>query len=67
MLKQRRIIYFLMTSAYDTSGGKAVVNPPLRDKENHDVLFAAIHDNIIDTIGSDHAPHTIEEKAKTLW
>lgn len=55
---------FFDTTTYATHAGKAVVNPPLRDKENHDVLFAAIRDNIIDTIGSDHAPHTIEEKEK---
>lgn len=55
---------FFDTSAYDVLGGKAVVNPPLRDKKNRDVLFSAIHEGIIDTIGSDHAPHTLEEKSK---
>lgn len=53
---------FFDTSAYATLCGKAVVNPPLRDKKNHDILFAAIHEKIIDTIGSDHAPHTLDEK-----
>lgn len=55
---------FFDTSAYDTLAGKAVVNPPLRDASHHPVLLAAIHDRIIDTIGSDHAPHTLEEKSK---
>jgi dihydroorotase len=55
---------FFDTSAYDVLGGKAVVNPPLRDKKNREVLFSAIHEKIIDTIGSDHAPHTVEEKSK---
>jgi len=55
---------FFDTSAYDTLAGKAVVNPPLRDASHHPVLLAAIHDNIIDTIGSDHAPHTLEEKSR---
>lgn len=55
---------FFDTSAYATLQGKAVVNPPLRDKKNHAFLFAAIHENIIDTIGSDHAPHTLEEKSQ---
>jgi dihydroorotase len=55
---------FFDVSAYDTLGGKAVVNPPLRDKRHRADLFAAIHDGVIDTIGSDHAPHTLEEKAK---
>ncbi|MBX3708479.1 MAG: dihydroorotase [Gammaproteobacteria bacterium] len=55
---------FFDTSAYETLGGRAVVNPPLRDKSNHEALFAAIHDKTIDTIGSDHAPHTLDEKSK---
>jgi dihydroorotase len=55
---------FFDTSAYDTLAGKAVVNPPLRDAVNRDVLFTAIHENVIDTIGSDHAPHTLEEKSR---
>lgn len=55
---------FLDTRAYESMGGKAVVNPPLRDPSHHEVLLKAIHENVIDTIGSDHAPHTIEEKSK---
>lgn len=55
---------FFDTSAYESLDGKAVVNPPLRDKSNHEALFSAIHDKIIDTIGSDHAPHTLDEKSK---
>ena len=55
---------FFDTTAYDLLAGKAVVNPPLRDKKHHAVLFDAIHTGVIDTIGSDHAPHTLEEKAK---
>lgn len=55
---------FFNTSAYQTLGGKAVVNPPLRDIKHKEHLFAAIHEKVIDTIGSDHAPHTLDEKAK---
>jgi dihydroorotase len=53
---------FFDEAAYAVLGGKAVVNPPLREKKHRDVLFSAIHEKIIDTIGSDHAPHTLEEK-----
>lgn len=53
---------FLDESAYQTLHGKAVVNPPLRLLENRISLFSAIHEGIIDTIGSDHAPHTLAEK-----
>lgn len=55
---------FFDTAAYDTLGGKAVVNPPLREAMHHEILFAAIHDKVIDTVGSDHAPHTLEEKSR---
>ncbi|HEX2548851.1 MAG TPA: dihydroorotase [Gammaproteobacteria bacterium] len=55
---------FLDASSYDILAGKAVVNPPLRNVENHAALFTAIHEGVIDTIGSDHAPHTLSEKSK---
>lgn len=55
---------FLDETAYDTLHGKAVVNPPLRLHHNQIELFNAIHEGTIDTIGSDHAPHTSSEKAR---
>ena len=55
---------FFDTNAYATLHGKAVVNPPLRDRMHRDILFSAIREGVIDTIGSDHAPHTIEEKSQ---
>ncbi len=55
---------FLNENAYQHLQGKAVVNPPLRAEEHNIALFDAIQAGIIDTIGSDHAPHTVSEKAK---
>lgn len=54
---------FLDDSFYETLQGKAQVNPPLRTKKHHLALLDGIHQGIIDTIGSDHAPHTLEEKS----
>ncbi len=51
---------FLSTSLYDKMGTRALVNPPLR--EDSAPLWEAIQDQTIDTIGTDHAPHTLEEK-----
>ncbi len=51
---------FLNTSLYEKMGSRALVNPPLR--EENTPLWKAIHDQTIDTIGTDHAPHTLEEK-----
>lgn len=54
--------FFLDTSAYTTLKGRACVNPPLRDASQRAAILNAIKEGVIDTIGSDHAPHTLEEK-----
>ncbi len=38
------------------------MNPPLRSKEHYDRLWDAVDESLVSTIGSDHAPHTKEEK-----
>ena len=38
------------------------VNPPIREKEDVDYIIKAIKNNVIDCIGTDHAPHTEEDK-----
>jgi dihydroorotase len=43
--------------AYETLGGYAVMNPPIRDARHHEAAWAAVRDGTIDCIGSDHAPH----------
>jgi len=40
------------------------VNPPIREKEDVDAIIQAIKLGMVDTIGTDHAPHTAEEKKK---
>ena len=47
---------------YDKLKTYAQMNPPLRTKEHHDRLWVAIKNNIVDVLGSDHAPHTKENK-----
>ena len=49
---------------YDKLGTYAQMNPPLRTKEHYDRLWVAIKNNIVDVLGSDHAPHTKENKDK---
>jgi dihydroorotase len=53
---------FLSEEDYATLGTFAQMNPPLRSKEDQEALWEGISDGTIDTIGTDHAPHTIEEK-----
>jgi dihydroorotase len=55
---------FLTTKDYSRWGTKVQMNPPLRSQENVDALWQALNEGVIDTIGSDHAPHTLEEKAR---
>ena len=47
---------------YNQLGTYAQMNPPLRAKEHYDKLWNAIKNDIVDVLGSDHAPHTKEEK-----
>jgi len=45
-------------------GNYAKTNPPLRDRKNH-LSLNYLHE--IDIIGTDHAPHTLEEKGENVW
>jgi len=54
----------LNTEAYQKIGTLAQMNPPLRSPNDNQVLWQALLDGVIDFIATDHAPHTLEEKAK---
>jgi len=54
----------LNTDAYANLGTLAQMNPPLRSPENNAVLWQALLDGVIDFIATDHAPHTLSEKAQ---
>nr|WP_222426952.1 dihydroorotase [Hyella patelloides] len=54
----------LNTDAYAEIGSLAQMNPPLRSPENNQILWQALLDGVIDFIATDHAPHTLEEKAQ---
>lgn len=49
---------------YERLGTYAQMNPPIRGKEHRDALWRALEAGVVDVIGSDHAPHTLEEKAR---
>lgn len=48
---------------YDRLGTFAQMNPPIRQEHHRAGLWKALEQGIVDVIGSDHAPHTREEKA----
>ncbi|MGI9548533.1 MAG: dihydroorotase [Bdellovibrionales bacterium] len=49
---------------YDRYGSFVQMNPPIRDKSHQEALWKALQKGWVDIIGSDHAPHTKEEKEK---
>lgn len=49
---------------YARLGTKLQMNPPVRDAHHRDALWQAVGNGLVDILGSDHAPHTLEEKAK---
>jgi dihydroorotase len=51
--------------AYERLGTLAQMNPPVRDVSHRAGIWRGIEQGIIDVLGSDHAPHTLEEKSKT--
>ncbi len=54
----------LDNSAYNTYGTFIKTNPPLREKQDS-VTMSDLDSNSI--IGTDHAPHTLEDKSKGVW
>jgi len=49
---------------YDQLGTLAQMNPPIREARHREGLWWAVSNGIVDVVGSDHAPHTLEEKRK---
>ncbi len=49
---------------YEELGTYAQMNPPIREAHHRTALWKAIADGVVDVLGSDHAPHTREEKDK---
>ena len=49
---------------YERLGTLAQMNPPIRDAGHREALWRAVALGVVDLVGSDHAPHTLEEKGK---
>ncbi len=52
-------------TAYDRLGTYAQMNPPVRDAAHREGIWAGVRNGVADILGSDHAPHTHEEKQKS--
>ena len=51
--------------AYARLGTLVQMNPPVRGADHRDGLWWGLSQGVADVLGSDHAPHTLEEKQKT--
>ncbi len=49
---------------YARLGTRLQINPPVRSARHREHLWYGLGQSIVDILGSDHAPHTLEEKAK---
>ncbi len=54
----------LAADEYARLGTRLQMNPPVRDATHRSALWNAVAQGVADILGSDHAPHTLEEKAK---
>lgn len=52
---------------YRTLGNKIKCNPAIKAPHHKEAILQAVLDNRIDVIATDHAPHTMEEKAQHYW
>ncbi len=49
---------------YPRLGTLLQMNPPIREARHREAIWAALASGLVDVLGSDHAPHTLDEKAK---
>jgi dihydroorotase len=54
----------LSSEDYARLGARLQMNPPVRGAEHRAALWRAIGSGLVDVLGSDHAPHTLDEKSK---
>ena len=50
---------------YDRLGTLAQMNPPIREERHCNALWKGIQSGVVTMLGSDHAPHSLQEKQKT--
>lgn len=56
-------LWFAAPDCYDRLGSLVQMNPPVRDERHRLALRRALLEGLFDSVGSDHAPHLLEEKA----
>lgn len=59
-------LYYDETDITDANRGLMQMNPPLRAPHDRLAMLAALRDGTLDYLATDHAPHTLEEKARGI-
>ncbi len=54
----------LSAEDYPRLGGRLQMNPPVRGADHRAEIWRGVSQGVVDVLGSDHAPHTLEEKAR---
>ena len=57
-------LFFHSPECYNDLGTLTQMNRPIRNKGHNIGLWKGVKEKVVDVIGSDHAPHTLEEKEK---
>ena len=52
---------------YAKIGSLMKINPSIKTEDDKAALWRAIHDGTVDMIATDHSPHTLEEKKKSIF
>jgi dihydroorotase len=58
---------FFATEDYEAKGSLIKCNPAIKSAQDREALLRALADNRIDTVGTDHAPHTLAEKQASYF
>ncbi|MCR5703033.1 MAG: dihydroorotase [Eubacterium sp.] len=58
--------FSMCTEDITANEGNFKMNPPLREREDMETLIQGLHDNVMDVISTDHAPHSAEEKNQVM-
>jgi dihydroorotase len=56
---------FAAPEDYERLGTRVQQNPPIRNRAHQERIWWGLDQGVVDILGSDHAPHTLEEKGAT--
>ncbi|MSR57114.1 MAG: amidohydrolase [Planctomycetaceae bacterium] len=59
-------LYYSLDDVTDANRGWMQMNPPLRSVADRHAMLAALRDGTLDYVATDHAPHTLDEKARGM-